>query len=255
LAELVKTISASRLSVWLQCRLKFYFRYVLQVRKPPTPSMHSGSTVHAVLQHWNLTRWRGEPFSLNRYQQFFAVLWTRLQQGLQISWEDGQEAERASAWRALEHYFRQTPIAAQERPEAVEVSVATELSRHGLPTLVGIIDLVRAGGRIVDFKVSGKTPDLDSVLHLHEVQLTCYSLLYRGATGRKESGLELHHLVKTKAPKLVVSTVPPATDQQHVRLLRQIEAYQAGLERREFVPSPGFQCAGCPYMSECRLWS
>ena len=254
LAQLCTTVSASRLSLWLQCRLKFYFRYLLQVQKPQTPSMHSGSTVHAVLQHWNLTRWRREPFALAPLKELFTAQWTKLQQGVQISWEDGQEAERASAWRALEHYFSQTPIQANERPEAVEVSVAADLSRNGLPTLIGIIDLVRAGGRIVDFKVSGKTPDAQSVVHLHEVQLTCYSLLYRDATGRKESALELHHLVKTKAPKLIVTSVAPATDQQHLRLFRQIEAYQAGLERRDFVPSPGFHCAGCAYLQECRQW-
>ena len=38
-AELQKTISASRLGLWLVCRLKFIFRYVRQVQKPPTPSM------------------------------------------------------------------------------------------------------------------------------------------------------------------------------------------------------------------------
>ena len=106
---------------------------------------------------------------------------------------------------------------------------------------------------MVDFKVVGKTPEPHKVVHLHEVQLTCYSLLYRDATGRKESGMELHHLVKTKAPKLIVSSLPPATDQQHLRLFRQIEAYQAGLERRDFVPSPGFHCAGCEFWDQCRL--
>ena len=35
-AELRTTISASRLSVWVQCRLKFYFRYVAQIQRPPT---------------------------------------------------------------------------------------------------------------------------------------------------------------------------------------------------------------------------
>ena len=44
------TVSASRLSLFLQCRLKFYFRYVLKLQKPKTPSLHLGSTVHAVLK-------------------------------------------------------------------------------------------------------------------------------------------------------------------------------------------------------------
>jgi hypothetical protein len=38
--------------------------------------------------------------------------------------------------------------------------------------LVGVIDLVRAGGRIVDFKLTGKTPDPEMVTHMHGTQLT-----------------------------------------------------------------------------------
>ncbi len=253
-AELGKTISASRLGLWLGCRLKFYFRYFLQIKKPTTPSMHAGSTVHAVLQHWNMARWRREPFALEGFKALFSTQWTALQNGDQIKWDGEEDDERTSAWRALEHYFSQTPIKADERPEAVEVSVEADLSRHGLPTLVGIIDLVRAGGRIVDFKITSKSPESEKAAHVHEVQLVSYSVLYRDATGRSESGLELHHLVKTKTPKLIVSSLPPATEQQHTRLFRQIESYQAGLERRDFVPSPGFHCAGCEYFNECRKW-
>jgi putative RecB family exonuclease len=253
-SELGKTISASRLNLWLGCRLKFYFRYILQIQKPTTPSMHAGSTVHSVLQHWNMARWRREPFALERFKTLFGTQWAGLQEGAKIRWDGKEDSGRDAAWRALEHYFGKTPIKADERPEAVEVSVEADLSRHGLPTLVGVIDLVRAGGRIVDFKVVGKTPEADKAQHVHEVQLTCYSLLYRDATGRKESGLELHHLVKTKMPKLVVSEIPPATEQQRTRLFRQIESYQAGLERRDFVPSPGFHCAGCEYFNTCRTW-
>ena len=61
-----------------------------------------------------------------------------------------------------------TPVKAGEKPEAVEVSVETDLSKHGLPCLVGVIDLVRSGGRIVDFKLVGKTPDPERVAHTNE---------------------------------------------------------------------------------------
>jgi hypothetical protein len=30
--------------------------------------MHAGSTVHAVLQNWNMARWRREPFALERFK-------------------------------------------------------------------------------------------------------------------------------------------------------------------------------------------
>jgi len=46
--KLKKTVSASRLNCWLQCRLKFYFRYVLKTTKPKTAALHYGSVVHLV---------------------------------------------------------------------------------------------------------------------------------------------------------------------------------------------------------------
>jgi CRISPR/Cas system-associated exonuclease Cas4 (RecB family) len=144
-----------------------------------------------------------------------------------------------------------------ERPGEVsqEVSVEADLSAHGLPKLVGVLDLVRPDGRIVDFKTSGKTPDPEQVAHTTEGQTTAYSLLYREATGGVESGVEIHTLVKTKAPKLIVTALPPATDAQVTRLFRGIESYVAGLEREDFVPSPGLQCASCEFYGECRRWS
>ncbi len=129
-----------------------------------------------------------------------------------------------------------------------------DLSMHGLPTLVGIIDLVRSGGRIVDFKTSGKTPDVGQVAHLNDTQLSSYGILYRDVTGKKETGLELHHLVKTKNPKLVVTALPPINDVQEHRLYHVMESYVDGLQRNDFVPSPGMQCASCEFFKECRAW-
>jgi putative RecB family exonuclease len=216
--------------------------------------MHAGSSVHAVLQAWNLSRWRRETFATGRFKALFNVRWLALQAESKIKWDGEEAAERSSSWRALENYFLETPIKANEKPEAVEVSVSADLSQHGLPTLIGVIDLVRSGGRIVDFKLAGKTPDVELVVHTHGTQLTAYSVLYRDATGRREGGLELHHLVRTKAPKCIITSLPPATEQQVTRLFRSIESYQEGVARQDFVPSPGFGCMGCEYFNECRRW-
>jgi putative RecB family exonuclease len=254
LEKLQQTVSASRLGLWHSCRLKFLFRYVLQIKKAPTPSMHAGSSVHAVLQAWCMSRRGREPFATERFKALFNVRWLALQAESEINWDGEEDAERSSSWRALEHYFTETPIKADEKAEAVEVSVSADRSKHGLPTLVGVIDLVRAGGRIVDFKLTGKTPDPEMVTHMHGTQLTAYSILYRDATGRTEGGLELHHLVRTKAPKCIITSMPPATEQQVTRLFRAMESYQEGVARQDFVPSPGFACMGCEFINECKRW-
>jgi putative RecB family exonuclease len=63
-AELLARVSASRLQTFHQCRLKFYFRYVLRLEKPKSPALHVGSAVHFVLQTWNRARWKGEVIDL-----------------------------------------------------------------------------------------------------------------------------------------------------------------------------------------------
>jgi len=252
--ELTATVSASRLSTWLQCRLKFHLRYVAGVAKPPSAALHVGKTVHAVLQQWNLARWRGAPLDDDAISAVFEAAWTH-PEGTPVAWEGEEEtASKTNALAVIQTYLRDTPIPVDEKPEGVEVSVEIDLASHGLPVLVGVLDLVRAGGRIVDYKTTGRTLDPKMVLHTTEVQTTGYALLYREATGRRETGIELHHLVKLKTPKLVVTEAGPATEQQVTRLFHLIDAYVDDLERRDPVPAPGMQCGMCEMFAECRAW-
>jgi CRISPR/Cas system-associated exonuclease Cas4 (RecB family) len=252
--ELQKTISASRLSLWHQCRLKFYFQHVLRLTKPPTPARHVGKVVHAVLQAWNKARWRKEPFVAERFKTILERDWSEMQKTVPIRWEGKEDQQRQVAWLLLETYFAKTPIPADEKPVGVEVQAEADLSAHGLPTLRGILDLVRPTGVIVDFKSAGQTPNAAKAAHLHEAQTSSYAVLYREATGAKESGIELHHLVKLKTPKLVVTAVGPMTEKQETRLFRSIESYVEGLGRRDFVQSPGLQCVCCEFFHECGRW-
>ena len=249
--DLLRDVSASRLTTFHQCRLRFHYRYVLGLKKPKTPALHVGSSVHQVLKFWNRSRWRSELPSLRQLHDVYSQTWSHEQEEEPVQWE-GEDAEKKTGWRLLETYFRESPIRADEKPEAVEVTVEADLASHGLPRLVGIIDLVRPGGRIVDFKTSGKTPDPEQVAHLTETQTTGYAILYREATGSQESAIELHHLVKTKNPKLVVTALGAATEAQRTRLFRLMESYVSGLQREDFVPSPGLQCASCEFFNECK---
>ncbi len=252
---LAEEVSASRLGLWSSCRLKFYFKYVAQIKKPTTPPLHAGRTVHAVLQAWNLARWRGQNRSVDDLNDLFIQSWDEDQLGQDIDW-NGQEAEQKDgAWKLLETYFQQTPIPSDEKPQGVEVMLEADLVKHGLPRLIGIIDLVRAGGKIVDFKTTKQTPDPERVAHQTEIQLTCYGILYREATSETESGFELHHLVKLKTPKLVVTPLAPITENQQTRLFHMMESYVEGVQKQDFVPSPGLQCMSCQYFNECRRWS
>ena len=254
IGELQKKVSASRLNLFLQCRLKFFFRYVAGLTKPKSPALHVGGTVHAVLKAWNKARWKNQPLTLKDLHDEYSKAWADAGDE-PVQWEPGEEdTEKGTGWRLVETYIRESNIPANSKPEAVEVPVETDLHHHGLPTLIGVLDLVQAG-KIIDYKTSGQTPNAEKVAHTTEVQTSIYAVLYRDATGKRETGIELHHLVKLKNPKLVITALEPMSVSQQTRLCHLMEAYVEGLERRDFIPSPGLQCAGCEFFNECRLWS
>jgi hypothetical protein len=174
-----------------------------------------------------------------RLKEIFSRAWIICQDGEQIDCEGKEETVKAATWDLIQLYLKETPIAPDEEVEAVEVGVEADLTGHGLPVLVSVIDLVRAGGRIVDFKTTARKPDEELLAHTVETQTTSYGLLYREATGCKESGIELHNMIKTKQPKIVVNELGPVTEAQIARLFRGIEAYLKGVAREDFVPSPG----------------
>lgn len=249
-------ISASRLKSFHTCRLQWYFRYIEQIPSKVSPSLLVGKVVHAVLQAWNLARWRGEDCSIERMELIFEACWVHGCEEEAMIWNSADEEakEKSGALSILKHYLTHTPIPQEEKPEAVEVRVERDLDAHGLPPLLGIIDLVRAGGKIVDFKTSARSPDTFMAGHQNEIQLASYALLYRAATGATESGFELHHLVKTKEPKLIVTPLSPMTPEQIRRLVRIMESYVRGIEAEDFVPSPGMHCSWCDYFAECLRW-
>ena len=250
---LQNTVSASRLSLFLQCRLKFYYRYVLKLKKPKTASLHVGNSVHAALKAWSKARWLGKPLSLKELHDEYSKAWADTSEGT-VKWEAGEEEEEKTVgWRLCDTYIRQSGSFATIKPDAVEVSVEADLSEHGLPRLIGILDLVQSGS-IIDFKTSSSTPNATTVEHLHELQVSSYSVLYRHNTGKKETGIELHHLVKNKSPKLCITSMPPMSQHQQHRLFHLMDTYYEELGRAEFYPSPSHGCMGCEFFAECRRW-
>ena len=162
-AQLQKTISPSRLSLFLQCRLKFFFRYVAKIEKPKTAALrHVGSAVHAALKAWNA--WLAgikQPLSLKQLHDEYSKAWSEADEPVQ--WEPGEEDdEKKTGWRLVETYMRESKIPPTLKPDAVEVPVEADLHQHGLPILIGVLDLVQEGvdHRLQDHRARHRTPNV-----------------------------------------------------------------------------------------------
>ena len=82
---------------------------------------------------------------------------------------------------------------------------------------------------------------------IHELQLSCYSYLFRKATGRTESGLEIRSLIKTKTPKVNVEHYGPRQATHFERLFSVIRAYLDAVSSNRYHISPGLGCSFCEY--------
>jgi hypothetical protein len=251
--DLLRYLSASRLKCWQTCRRQFFFRYVERLVVPTAPALFIGRQIHEVLRLWNWANWKCEPLSPEQLQAALIESWERDTAAEFIPWKkpEDEAIARDQAWAMLEAYFAQCPVAPDERPEGVEVQVECTLGA-GIPPLYGIIDLVRPPGRIIDYKSAARSPSEGMADHQHATQLACYALLYRSATGERETGFELHHLIKTKVPRVIISTYGPMSAAMESELFFVVDDYLEGIAREAWVPSPGQHCSWCDHLALCR---
>ena len=247
-------ISASRVNCWASCRRKFFFRYIKKLPSVPSPALHVGKVAHSVLQAWNYARWAKNPMARDELQKYFHTCWDSELKGNPVTWKTEQDelTQCEHAWKVIETYLDSDSIPEKESLEGVEVRLEAEID--GLPPLLGIVDLVREGGRIVDFKTAAKTPNEETAEFTHGNQLAMYALLYREATGETEAGLELHHLIKTKQPKVVVQTIAPVTDDKIANLTETLHRFVDAVVDEDWTASPNFMCGSCEYFKECSKW-
>ncbi|SHJ08993.1 putative RecB family exonuclease [Rubritalea squalenifaciens DSM 18772] len=247
-------LSASRLSCWQQCRRKHYFRYIARIPSQSTPALHLGKVVHAVLQRFNHWRWSNEKHQYEELRLVLDEAWDRELQKNPVDWEDDEVALdiRDKAWALIDAYVSSSLINEDDSIAGIEVRLDAELEE--LPPLMGILDLVHGDRRIVDYKTAAKSPSDGCAKLVHSTQLGVYAILYRHCTGEKECGLELHHLVKTKVPKVHVTRMDPVSDEEIANTIELMHRHVEAVKSGDYTCSPSFMCAGCEYLAECKAW-
>jgi putative RecB family exonuclease len=248
-------ISPTSARNYLSCPLRFYFERVLGLRKPTSPALHLGKSVHAALQRFHLAVWRGGDQSPEAVEQAFDEAFTALEKDEgPVSWTDTKTREKAreDGLRVVAAYL-DSPEALREPPKAVEVHLHEEIEGLSVP-LTGVVDLVRRNLVPVDFNSASARPDPQQAAFDHELQLVAYQLLLESVTGATPPALELVFLVKTKVPQVVTVEVPPAGELRKLRTVRMLETAVEGIAAGRYHPQPGMHCSWCQFRAECSKW-
>ena len=253
-AEATAVVSASRLKCYMTCRRQFYFRYILGLKKPAGPALIVGQALHRMLEIWNHARWHGDNATTATSPERFEEEWQKIVAAQPVAWKDDKDEpkQKATALRLWQAWQENPPIPQDEAPDGVEVYLEHEEALSGQPKIIGYLDLVRAGGTLVEFKTAARSTKASELAHQHRLQLTIYALLYRESTWQQEKGFQVIQLIKTKEPKIEVFNLPPATEKDFEELDATIHAFQQGVSNGDFTLSPGQHCSWCDFRTECQ---
>ena len=256
-------ISPSRLNCWITCPLRFRLRYIDGIRTPTTAALFLGKRVHAALEHYYRHRMLGIALAPDEIVHQIDETWDAAvaEESMVFESAAADATLRGQAAGLVQTYLEQVDED-ESPPLAVEATMEVPLidprtgEDLGIP-LLGITDLVLQcpdGAEIVDFKTSSRSAPPFEITH--EIQLTCYALLFRQTTGREEAGLEIRSLIKTKQPKVEHHRYPRRDDRHFGRLLAVIREYLDALDCGRFNYRPGWGCSMCDFQGTyCREWN
>ena len=251
-------VSASRLSLWLKCPLAFRLKYVDGIEMPSSPAVLVGKAVHAGLECFYRHRQLSLSLHTDQVVEQLVESWNEFAGDERVVFRSTAEetALREQACQLVRTYLDRL---SQTEPPPLAVEVALEATLVdpassedlGIP-LVGVIDLVlpdAAGPIIADFKTTSRSGEPLEVMH--EVQLSCYSYLFRQASPLAEASLQIRNLVKTRLPKVEFHTYAARDERHFERLFGVIRAYLDDVHAGRFLFRPGWGCMACDYRGVC----
>lgn len=251
-------VSPSRLKLWLRCPESFRQRYVEGIVTPSNPKLFLGQVVHRALEFYNRYHQRGVSLYPEIVEIHIKKKWQRAveEECIVFASKDEEQKLQAQAVELVLTYLGQPreqeaqTLFVEQRLEAPLIDPRTG-EDLGI-SLIGIVDLVcdEGGGPcIVDFKTAARSSSQVDVIH--ELQMSCYSYLYRNVIGLREAGLEIRSLIKTKVPKLELHRFKPRQERDFHRLFAVIRAYLHSVRNNQFYIRPSMECSFCDFREWC----
>lgn len=244
-----KNLSASQINTYLRCPMQYYFRYVRNLVKPPKSAQTLGSSVHAGIAHnYRQKKETRKDLKINEVLEAYSQSFEMAKD--ETEWEkDEKPGEIKDQGAGLIKVYHQI-VAPRIQPKEVEQRFELNFENVDYGFL-GYVDVIDKKKKIIDHKTTARTPS--EIPSDHQLQLTGYALAYRAGTGKREKGIRLDYLVKTRQPKIV--TLERQFDDRDIQRFLKIMAYVAkAIKNQLFYPQPhNFMCTnrGCGYWEEC----
>ncbi|MGN6258241.1 MAG: PD-(D/E)XK nuclease family protein [Solirubrobacterales bacterium] len=233
------SLSASDLSLYLTCPLKYKFARVFGIPQEPTINQRFGILFHNVLERFHKEPPTNEHEGLSRLNKLFAEGWRRT--GFGDSDDELQFRDRAR--EALRLYWERERLSESE-PVWLEKKFDFKVGDHHVRGRVDRVDRLPDGDyELIDYKTGERksADDLDS-----DLQLALYRMAAREAWGIEASTGSYYYVLDGE--KVPAPTRPDDAE----RVERTVLQVGEGILSQDFEPRPSLKvCSWCDYRLIC----
>ena len=255
-------LSYSQLALYLECPLKYRFRYVDEIKaEGVSAALVFGKAVHAALAKFYTDVQDGRLFSLALFLEVFEEAWREGCEGVYVVFrkEENFEALLAQGKEMLRLFAR---LAMPLRVIAVEVPFEFKLENpetgkeFHIP-IKGVIDLIEEDEHgtlwVVDHKTASRA------FSDHDLNADLQLMIYAAAVEQldmvegREKRYRFDVLTKTKQPKFLQYRLYK-DDLDRRKLYHIVTEMWKAIEAEAFYPRYSTHYPGCAWEDECREW-
>ncbi len=233
------SLSASDLTLYLTCPLKYKFARVFGIPQEPTINQRFGILIHNVLERFHKEPPQSEEDGLPQLNRLFETGWRRTGFGS----TDDELQFRDRAREALRLYWQRERVAEGE-PVWLERKFDFKVGEHHVRGRVDRVDRLPDGDyELIDYKTGERKSEAELE---SDLQLALYRLAAREAWDVEAASGSYYYVLD--ADKVVAPTKPDDAE----RVERTVLQVGEGVLGQDFEPRPSSTvCAWCDYRLIC----
>lgn len=240
-------LSPSQVRCFIDCQMRWWFKYGLKVPEAGTGNMALGTAIHSSLaENFAQKVDTREDLPTEGVVALFREAWAQEREQTEFRDEENPQELAATGEALVAKYMDRMAPAID--PVAVEIHVIGEISGVRIQ---GWIDLLDVEGRVIDIKTAKARPS--SIEPMHKFQVATYAQLLPGASGEGR----IDTLVKTKTPQLISQSFQMTADELRVPQTLYPAAQEA-MQKQRYLPNRlSLMCSrrNCSYWRHCeREW-
>ncbi len=240
-------LSPSQVRCFMDCQIRWWFKYGLKIPDGATGNMALGKAVHSALgENFAQKVETREDLATPGVLAIFRDAWAEECDQTEFRDEESPRELAATGEALVANYMDR--MAPSIDPSAVELQVEGEISGVRVRGRIDLLDVER---RVIDIKTAKARPT--GIEPMHKFQVATYANLLPGATGEGR----VDTLVKTKIPQTISQSFQITVDELRVPQMLYPAAREA-MRQQSYIPNrTSMMCSrrNCSYWRRCeREW-